>query len=119
MNRAIDTIILDLFISPGEYTVLNDCSIEFEYYILHFNKNDLFTIRVFQLSYRELCDDFLDVYFSSDFGIGLFKNGSPEIDFFDSSSGEYFFYIAYLINNLLPNIKKLSPDELIIRDIIT
>jgi hypothetical protein len=73
-------------------------------------KNDLVIFKPVQ-SNIERC-------FSTRDGTQIIKNGTPQAIFWDDFSNEDLPASENIIN-LIANIKKLSPDELIIRDIIT
>jgi hypothetical protein len=89
MNSAL--IILECFISPGEYVFINDC---FHY----FHEND-----------------FVNIIFVENTLMTITTKDGCRTVFGDTTLDN----ACFIINNILPNLKKLSPDELMIRDIIT
>jgi hypothetical protein len=104
MNNNL--IILELFLSAGEYIVLNDF-----HCIMDFHKNELLNIRFVKpagYSSARISDFYLNIYLKTGFQLVYWECPFHTNDYEDD-----------IINHLLPNIKKLSPEELIIKDIIT
>ena len=100
MTTIDDRIILECFISPGEYVFLNDCCCTIQYY-----KNEI-----------------VEVEFETE--IELFETGNSiclhqyasTLSFIEDSADSH---LPDFINNLLPNMRKLTTEELMIKDIIT
>jgi len=111
MRFPNDKIFLECFISEGEYVVLNDCSCYYP-----FNKDELVQVKfreekiVLNPNPKMILHSFVLIICGARFNLAIWENtkyinGLPTLDAF--------------INNLLPNLKKLTPDELMIKDIIT
>ena len=110
MNNNL--IILELFLSAGEYIVLNDfhCMVDF-------HKNELLNIRFYKASWPMSGTGNV-----SNFYLGVNKKNIIQSVLWENVGDKFiykYYYVVDFINNVLPNIKKLSPEELIIKDIIT
>jgi hypothetical protein len=119
-----DRIILDLFISEGEYIVLEDCCC---YYLV--DENDRYLTKIgFDCYQNELISIKFSKYqiIDKNFYMILYKDKQRfmftfyEFVYYEESQvlNNRYFLLAF-INNILPNLKKLSPEELMIKDLIT
>jgi len=89
-------IILECFILDGEYVVLNNCYCYFPFY-----ENELVQVKI--------DENYLIISKNRDYGYTGFCINYD----FDTR------HLIDFINDILPNLRKLSPDELMIKDIIT
>jgi len=114
----INYIALELFLPQGEYFVLNS----FKYYNSNIDKNNIINVKyileehelepitIKELNKRGIISSYHLYITKKIFCMGsLYESWS---DFYGWES------VAILINALLPNVKKLSSDELMIRYII-
>jgi len=110
----MDRVILECFISEGEYVVLNDCCLK--NLGIDFHQNEMISIKFNLIKF-----DFFKWLESTKFYMEFFrkkrnrKQNSILVIYEDKGD----WRLSDFINNLLPNLRKLSPDELMIKDIIT
>ena len=112
MNKLI---FLELFILEGSYIVLNDFNFETDVRGIHtFLKGDIIDIefKAFEtFCSREIISDG-HLLFKGDF---YYIHAVPENIYYDCDEKD----ISEVIDRVVPNLKKLTADEIMIRDIIT